>query len=134
MNFEKPNQKGLKPRSQSENLEEEIEYVEVKAFEYYEEQFEHNPENTLEIILKDGQGNVSEVLSFIFNKQEISNTKDLDKSLNYIIQNSEIIHDNILQLLEYRKDLPDYLKAEWNDFILNLRDLLSNDFGVPSIL
>lgn len=122
------------PRNQSEDLKEEVEYVEIKAFEYYEEQFEHSPEDTIEKILKDGQGNISEVLSFIFNKQEISNIKDLDKSLNYIIQNSETIHDNILKLLEYRKDLPDYLQQEWSEFIYILRDLLDDDFGLSKLL
>lgn len=122
------------PRNQSEDLKEEVEYIEVKAFEYYKEQFEHHPESTIETILKDGQGNISEVLSFIFNKQEISNTKNLDKSLNYIIQNSETIQDNILKLLEYRKDLPDYLKTEWNDFVRDLMVLLNEDFGVTNFL
>jgi len=122
------------PKKQSEDLEEEVEYVEIKAFEYYQEQFEHSPENALETILKDGKGNMSEVLSFIMNKEKISNTKDLDKSLNYIIQNSEIIHDNILQLLEYRKDLPDNLQQEWSGFLFVLKDLLDEEFGLPKIL
>lgn len=122
------------PKNQSEDLEEEVEYVEIKAFEYYQEQFEHSPENALETILKDGRGNISEVLSFIMNKEKISNTKDLDKSLNYIIQNSEIIHDNILQLLEYRKDLPDNLRIEWNDFVENLLDLLNEELNIPNII
>lgn len=122
------------PKKQSEDLEEEVEYVEIKAFEYYQEQFEHSPENALETILKDDRGNISEVLSFIINKEKVSNTKDLDKSLNYIIQNSEIIHDNILQLLECRKDLPDNLRIEWNDFVENLLDLLNEELNIPNII
>ncbi len=134
MSFEKPSQEDLKPRNQSENLENEVEYVEIKAFEYYEEQFEHNPEDTLETILKDGKGNISEVLSFAFNKQEISNTKNLDKSLNYIIQNSEIINNNIAKLLGHLKELPENLQEYWKDFSFTLDKLLNEDFGISSIL